>query len=121
MGSVAVKRGKAQASAEVLESSRHSGAEAFKQDACQANNSSNHCHNCGVEARSRRRDFSEQAWTVLLLWNEINPAAVDRPICSECYDEMRDILIDRTDEIDAAMQESDKVAKIKEQLSHLAS
>ena len=79
------------------------------------------CHNCGVEARCSRRQFSEQAWTVLLLWNEINPSAVDQPICADCYEEMRDILIDRTDEIERAMQQSDEVARIKQQLSNLAS
>ena len=79
------------------------------------------CNNCGVEARARRRTFSEQAWTVLLLWNEISPAAVDQPICEDCYQEMREILIDRTDEIEAAMQQSDEVAKIKQKLNHKAS
>ena len=79
------------------------------------------CHNCGSMSRCRRRQFSEQAWTVLLLWNEINPSAVDQPICSDCYEEMRDILIDRTDEIETAMQQSDEVAKIKIHLNNLAS
>lgn len=79
------------------------------------------CHNCNAEARCSRRQFSEQAWTVLLLWNEINPSAVDQPICSDCYEEMRDILIDRTDEIERAMQQSEEVARIKQQLSNLAS
>ncbi|MFK7824963.1 MAG: hypothetical protein AB8G05_12455 [Oligoflexales bacterium] len=80
------------------------------------------CHNCNAESRCSRRQFSEQAWTVLLLWNEINPSAVDQPICGDCYEEMRDILIDRTDEIERAMQQqSDEVARIKQQLSNLAS
>ena len=64
------------------------------------------CNNCGCESSCRRRVFSEQAWTVLLLWNEINPQAVDQPICDECYQEIREILIDRSDEVDAAMQEA---------------
>jgi hypothetical protein len=50
--------------------------------------------------------FSEQAWTVLLLWNEINPQAVDQPICDECYHEIREILIDRSEEVDSAIQEA---------------
>lgn len=79
------------------------------------------CGNCGHSSKCRRRTFSEQAWTVLLLWNEINPGAVDQAICEDCYQEMRDILIDRTDEIDLAMQQSDKVAKIKEMLGSVAS
>ena len=79
------------------------------------------CSNGGDTGRCRRRQFSEQAWTVLLLWNEINPAAVDRPICTDCYEEMREILIDRTDEVEAAMQQSEEVAKIREKLGNLAS
>src|SRR5689334_11416042 len=79
------------------------------------------CSNCAGEARSRRRTFSEQAWTVLLLWNEINPAAVDQPVCDDCYQEMRDILIDRNHEIEAAMQQSDEVARIKQRLGNIAS
>lgn len=63
------------------------------------------CSNCGVEAGCRRRVFSEQAWTLLLLWNEINPQAVDQPICDECYLEIREILIDRSEEVDLAIQE----------------
>lgn len=63
------------------------------------------CKNCSNTTVCRRRPFSEQAWTVLLLWNEINPHAVDQPICEECYEEMRDVLIDRADEIEAAMEQ----------------
>lgn len=79
------------------------------------------CHNCGVDAKCRRRTFSEQAWTVLLLWNEISPSAVDQPICEDCYEEMRDILIDRTDEIEVAMQQSEEVAKVRAQIETFAS
>lgn len=79
------------------------------------------CSNCSTFSKCRRRTFSEQAWVVLLLWNEISPSAVDQPVCDECYKEMREILIDRTDEIEAAMQQKEEVAKIKEQLHTLAS
>ena len=79
------------------------------------------CKNCSTHEICRRRTFSEQAWTVLLLWNEINPGAVDQPICEQCYEEMRDILIDRADEVEAAMQQTDEVEKIRQRLSNLAS
>lgn len=80
------------------------------------------CANCGETSRCRRRQFSEQAWTVLLLWNEISPSVVDRPICSDCYEELREILIERTDEVEAVMrQQSDEVAEIREKLGSLAS
>jgi hypothetical protein len=79
------------------------------------------CKNCNSHSFCRRRSFSEQAWTVLLLWNEINPGCVDQPICEQCYEEMRDILIDRANEIEAAMQQTDEVQKIRQRLSNLAS
>ncbi len=79
------------------------------------------CKNCGGQSICRRRSFSEQAWTVLLLWNEINAGVVDQPICEQCYEEMRDILIDRADEIEAAMQQTEEVQKIKQHLGNLAS
>ena len=71
------------------------------------------CSNCGVGAKCRYRTFSEQAWTVLLIWKEINPAAVERPICDECYIEMREILIDRSHDIEIAMRQTDEVKKAK--------
>ncbi len=79
------------------------------------------CKNCSSHSFCRRRSFSEQAWTVLLLWNEINPGCVDQPICEQCYEEMRDILIDRANEIEVAMQQTDEVEKIRKHLSNLAS
>jgi hypothetical protein len=59
------------------------------------------CANCGEDTKSRRRDFSEQAWTVLLVWGEIQKATVDQAICDHCYGELRETLIDRADEIAA--------------------
>ena len=64
---------------------------------------SDSCSNCGEDTKCRRRDFSEQAWTVLVLWNEVQAAAVDQPICEGCYDELREVLIDRAEEIEAAI------------------
>lgn len=78
------------------------------------------CKNCATQTFCRRRTFSVQAWTVLLLWNEINPGCVDQAICDQCYEEMRDILIDRADEIEVAMQQTDEVEKIRKRLSSLA-
>jgi hypothetical protein len=63
------------------------------------------CSNCGEDGKSRRRDFSEQAWTVLVLWSEVQTAAVDQPICEHCYNELREVLIDRADEIETALRQ----------------
>lgn len=83
-------------------------------------NQSAHCHNCTLEKTSRRRSFSEQAWTVLLLWNEITPNTVDQAICDDCYDELRDVLIDRSEEVEAAMNQ-EGVDKIRQSLNRFAS
>ncbi len=58
------------------------------------------CTNCGIQSTSRRRVFSEQAWSLLLLWNEITPAAVEQPMCDVCYDDLRETLIDRNEEVE---------------------
>ncbi len=63
------------------------------------------CCNCGEDTKSRRREFSEQAWTVLVLWSEVQTAAVDQPICEGCYNELREVLIDRAEEIESALAE----------------
>lgn len=63
------------------------------------------CSNCSEDTKSRRREFSEQAWTVLVLWNEVQSAAVDQPICENCYNELREVLIDRAEEIENALNE----------------
>lgn len=63
------------------------------------------CYNCETETKCRRRDFSEQAWSVLVLWHEVHTGAVDRPICDHCYDELREVLIDRAEEIEVVLRE----------------
>ena len=58
------------------------------------------CANCSVVTHSRRRQFSEQAWYFLLSWNEISQKAVDQAICDDCYYELREVLIDRNEELE---------------------
>ena len=64
-------------------------------------NSSKTCTNCLQQSPSRRRHFSEQAWAALLAWNEISSNSVKQPICEHCYEDMREVLIDRIDEIES--------------------
>ena len=79
------------------------------------------CANCSSPEESpRRRTFSEQAWAALLLWNEIKIEAIDNPVCDTCYQELRDILIDRSDEIDEAKGENEVVSTVRKRLSSLA-
>jgi len=63
------------------------------------------CVNCDTQTRSRKREFSAQAWSALLTWEEIEKDVIDQPICDACYDELRDILIDRQTEIDNAARQ----------------
>ncbi len=60
------------------------------------------CPVCLTEAKCRNRDFSEQAWKALVLWKELEKKASGKSICDECYLELREILIERSDEIQGA-------------------
>jgi len=64
------------------------------------------CSHCSEVGKTRKRDFSPQAWTVLVLWSEIQKNTVDQPLCEHCYDELREVLIDRADEIEQAITEN---------------
>ena len=66
------------------------------------------CPNCNSSTSTRQRTFSHQAWTLLLLWNEINPAAIHHPLCDTCYNEMRDLLIERAEEVNDDLKCEDK-------------
>lgn len=61
------------------------------------------CENCFSTKRSYRRDISAQIWSLLLHWNEVLPGAVDRPICDDCYQDIRSVLIERAGEKEHAL------------------
>ena len=76
------------------------------------------CAHCGTENKSRNRDFSAQIWAVLLYWGEVDDAVVNQPICDSCYRELRNLLIDRSEEMENVLknglpeaQESRKTAQ----------
>jgi hypothetical protein len=51
-----------------------------------------------------------------MVWGEVDTKTVDQPLCEPCYNELREVLIDRTDEIEAALAShaaGDKPAAIK--------
>lgn len=58
------------------------------------------CPICETANKAKKRDFSDQAWSVLLLWGEVDQSKVDLPMCEDCYEELREVLIDRADEMD---------------------
>lgn len=56
--------------------------------------------------RVRVRDFSPQAWAYLLHWEEIDSSVVGQPICSSCYSDLRELLIDRSSEMEQGPEPS---------------
>lgn len=58
------------------------------------------CANCQEDRLSRHRDFNPQVWSLLLYWGEVQKRAADKPICEPCYQDLREILIDRADEME---------------------
>ena len=60
------------------------------------------CTCCGTGTKSVRREFSEQAWTMLVAWGEVDTTSANQPFCETCYWELREVLIDRADEIEQA-------------------
>ena len=57
------------------------------------------CSACHGDQKSTRREFSDQAWAALVSWGEISRPVVDQPICNDCYVNLREVLIDRSEEI----------------------
>jgi hypothetical protein len=66
---------------------------------------SSSCAHCGTQAKCRARDFSDQAWTVLVLWGEVDKKTVQEPVCDHCYSELRSILIERASEVEQAVRQ----------------
>lgn len=60
------------------------------------------CANCGVESKCRHRDFNPQVWSLLLQWGEVDESIIDQPICDSCYADIREILIERSAEMEQA-------------------
>ncbi len=60
----------------------------------------NSCSVCSEQRKSRQREFSPSAWSALTLWGEVAQKTHGQPICEGCYRELRDLLIERTDELE---------------------
>jgi len=60
----------------------------------------NLCHHCGTKVMVRKRQFSERAWAALVDWGEVRSETMGKALCDDCYIELREILIDRTHEIE---------------------
>lgn len=57
------------------------------------------CPRCSNSARLEKRPFSDQALAALIVWGDLDRMVVGLAICEECYSELRDILIERCEDI----------------------
>ncbi len=61
----------------------------------------NSCSVCCEARKSRQREFSTHAWKALTVWGEVEQRTFGQPICEGCYRELRDLLIERSEELHA--------------------
>lgn len=71
------------------------------------------CPRCGVETKLRVRSFSDQATAALIAWGELVSEHVAEPLCENCYGELREVLIDRAEELADAAIAASKVGNRK--------
>ena len=57
------------------------------------------CPRCGNAARLEKRPFSDQAIAALITWGDMEKTLIGQAYCDECYSELRDILIERGEDI----------------------
>lgn len=57
------------------------------------------CPRCGSGQHCRDRTFSNTALAALVVWGELEKSLVGKPICEECYSDLREVLVDRSDEV----------------------
>ena len=57
------------------------------------------CPQCGIEGKLNKPSFSDQATAALVVWGELDAGLIGQAICRDCYNELRETLIDRSDEL----------------------
>jgi hypothetical protein len=60
---------------------------------------SQECPRCSNLARLSKRTFSEQALAALVVWKDLSEKLIDEPICEDCYNELRNVLIERIEDV----------------------
>ncbi|RYZ67041.1 MAG: hypothetical protein EOP09_11710 [Proteobacteria bacterium] len=60
---------------------------------------SQECPRCSNTARLSKRTFSDQALAALVVWKDLSEKHIDEPICEDCYEELRDVLIERIEDV----------------------
>ncbi len=57
------------------------------------------CPRCGIVSRLSKRSFSDQAVAALVIWGDLEEGLVGQAICDGCYAELRDVLIERCEDL----------------------
>ena len=57
------------------------------------------CPRCVENTKVQKRLFSAMALSALITWGDLEQELVDEAICDNCYKELRDVLIENTDEL----------------------
>lgn len=57
------------------------------------------CPRCGNEMICRNTTFSNVALAALVVWGELDKKLVGQPICDECISDLREVLVERADEV----------------------
>lgn len=60
---------------------------------------SQECPRCSNTARLAKRSFSDQALAALIVWNDLPEKLIGEPICEDCYEELREVLIERIEDV----------------------
>jgi len=58
------------------------------------------CAICDEERKIRHREFSPHAWTALAVWGEVQSVQSGQAMCNGCYSDFRDLLIERSNEVE---------------------
>ena len=68
------------------------------------------CGNCCSKQECRHRAFNDDVWDLLVEWGEVEKESRDLPMCAECYRDIRDLLIDRSQEMEVALKQVSMVS-----------
>lgn len=66
------------------------------------------CFHCSDISKVRVRDVSTESWEILLAFGEVERSEVNMPICDTCYSELREVMIDRREEVQALLSKKTK-------------
>lgn len=57
------------------------------------------CFHCGSVTKVKVRDISIESWETLFQLGEVTRSEINMPVCDTCANELRDVMIDRRNEV----------------------